>query len=93
MKAKELIELLKTADPESEVSFQVYEGCCGDTRDLDIQDAEVVHLTGSTVCKDEHFLQVVFSKLPGYYSCIQSGATKRAHNEYWEAHGKPGYKV
>lgn len=86
MKTKELIELLQQADPESDVSFEMFSGCCGDVEFMSVIDTDIF--------KDEKigsWVRVYFAPLPGYYSCIQVGSTIKNHNEYWTSHNKPEY--
>lgn len=79
MKAKELIEALQKADPESDVCFLIDDGCCGDWIDLNAYDFETMSLE-----KHGSWTRISFSALPGYRSCIQSGGTKSADEKYWE---------
>lgn len=84
MKIKELKEILKNL-PEEMDEVEIYStmssGCCGDVEqleDLDI-DFRLPDLKG----KDKGSLRFYYSALPGYRSCIQSGATLRGDKEYW----------
>jgi hypothetical protein len=81
MKVKELIDELNKADPESEVQFMMDDGCCGDWLDLECYGADTLDV-GETL----PLIQVRFHPVPGYVSCRQGSATKRAHEAYWKEH-------
>lgn len=87
MKIKELRELIATMQDDDAVSFEMLSGCCGDYEDLDLVDAWVND--SSYKNRREVYLRIEFAPLPGYRSCIQTGGTKRAHDEYWKQFDKP----
>jgi hypothetical protein len=80
MKASELKELLKNTDENSEVFFQIQDGCCGDTISLKIVDSEVFNYKDG----ESGDVFVTFKYLPGYKTCIQSGGTQNSHKKYME---------
>lgn len=88
MKVRDLLKLLEGCDPEASISFTISEGCCGDYRDLELEDEDVEYATFPDDC---HHINFRFCKIPGYYSCIQTGNTIKSHNEYWK--NKPDYQV
>ena len=77
MKVKELIEQLQKADPDTDVSFWIDDGCCGDFIDLEIYDVSIYDYSKPITAA------LRFQALPGYKSCIQAGGTKRADEKYW----------
>lgn len=79
MKVKELLAELQGIDPETEIIFRAMEGCCDDTRDLELADFEA-----SKLADNIFWVGFTFKQLPGYYSCIQTGGTIKAHNDYWK---------
>jgi hypothetical protein len=83
MKAKELIEELQKVGPETEIQFNIQDGCCGDYIELDIIDSEFGTRFKDTK-HEEDLARFMFAPLPGYNSCSQSGGTKRLDEKYWE---------
>lgn len=90
MTKRELLEELKDVNPDAEIYFEAQDGCCGDTRDLEGADVRVYE---PSKYSEQGSVHVSFGPLPGFYSCIQSGTTKKAHNEYWTKFNKPEYLV
>ena len=86
MKIKELIEMAQKCDPEKEVGFCIQDGCCGDNIFLTVIEAEVDDFNSYIKHRDDYkpdnHLRIEFGYLPGYRTCIQSGATVRAHEAY-----------
>jgi hypothetical protein len=87
VKVKELQELLKECSPDENVVFQMWEGCCGDSRDLTLGDFDSSDCA-STKEKKKGIERIIprlsFYPVPGYYSCIQVGRTLKANEEYWK---------
>ncbi len=89
MKAKELLEYLTKADPESEVQFSMDEGCCGDTYSLEAYDIyNNDPYAGNIKIPDSIFTVIYFKSIPGYRSCLQVGGTKRADKEWCDKYRK-----
>lgn len=72
MKVKDILEELKNVDPETEVSFQIYEGCCGDVEFLSGAEVDAVKLTDDT-----YRVSFTFDCLDGYDTCRRAGAVRR----------------
>jgi hypothetical protein len=85
MKTKELMEILQQCDPEQEVSFQIDDGCCGDSISLNCYDYEHSWDYNKETRKFDvpGWAVLRFGHLPGYRSCRQSSGTQKAHEEYW----------
>jgi hypothetical protein len=75
MKASELIKELQNVPGDTEINFEMDDGCCGEWMDLELNfvDAEVVDVKFETytVCK------IRFKAIDGFTSCIKSGSTKQ----------------
>jgi hypothetical protein len=84
MKVKELRELIADMKEDEEVHFQMSSGCCGDYEEMDVVDSEVLPFDPYKP-EEGSFGRILLGPLPGYTSCRQAGATKRAHQEYLEA--------
>lgn len=76
MTIKELKDLIKDSGDTDEIFFYIQDGCCGDTISLELKDQERFNY------KDTNNILLTFKYLPGYKTCIQSGGTKREHEEY-----------
>jgi hypothetical protein len=74
MKVKELRELMRELDDDADVQFSMDDGCCGDYLTLELAFSDAI-LAG--------LMELRFKAVPGYRSCIQSGATKQADKDYW----------
>ena len=83
MKAKDLAAWAMQADPDSEVSFEMASGCCGNWEDMTLMDVDVIGINYKGNTPTEHYVRILLESVPGYKSCIQAGNTKRAHDEYW----------
>jgi len=75
MKIKELKDAIANLNDDAEISFLMDSGCCSETETMVANDLETY---------ENSALIVRFNSLPGYKSCLQAGATKRAHEEYWK---------
>lgn len=92
MKVKDLLEKLNEADPESEVFFNMDDGCCGDYEQLG--DPYDVDIDPKSKYFPEGMVQVRFRAPWFLNTCITSGQAKKAaeshkkrvHGEDW----KPG---
>lgn len=82
MKVKELIEALQQCDSGEDICFLMNDGCCGDFLDLEAYEVDVLD-TG----RNAPWPRIWFRAVPGYRSCIQSGGTKKADEEYWKQFG------
>jgi len=81
---KELKEAIANMPDDATLSFEMYSGCCGDTKYMDLVDHDVMEPNRDW----QGCLRFIFAQLPGYRSCIQEVGTIRADKEYWEKHGK-----
>lgn len=99
MKIKDLLEELKGADPEAEISFQMSDGCCGDTEDLGDPFIDVTldtyKLDPSTGKKgwmkadpNEQSVRIILPAVKYMRSCIKSGLFKKLYDERFDADGK-----
>lgn len=71
MNIKEIKEAIKYLPDDTNISFQMSSGCCGDYEELDVYDIE----SGSA--KEGSYLIFRFEALPGYETCRKAGATKK----------------
>lgn len=79
MKVGYLLEQLKGADPETEISFQMADGCCSDVEFLDIHDVDL-ELADSKYRTQESV--TFYFNAPWFLSsCRRAGAAKRAAQE------------
>ena len=86
MKAKEIIEELQKVDPETEVTFEMADGCCGDTEFLDAVDIDVDIKDGKFYKED---CARIFFSAPWFLdSCRKSGAAHRAAQTIIDSHKK-----
>lgn len=69
---RQLIEELQKADPDQKISFQIYDGCCGDIDFLDLNTAETLEFPDGS----KPFI-IRFDAQKGFETCMKSGATKR----------------
>lgn len=73
--AKELIEELQKVPEDTEVYFQMNDGCCGDYIEMELDSAEAdTHIISKT--SQFSIIQIRLKALPGYTSCIKSSKTK-----------------
>jgi hypothetical protein len=89
MKTKELKQLLDQCDPESEVFISMCVGCCGDSKELTINEVDTMELASTAALregKSSVALSVYVNPVEGYRTCRQSGATELAHAEYLKQH-------
>lgn len=71
MKVKDILEELEGVDPDTDVSFELRQGCCDDYESLDVVDFGAFTLTDGV-----HHVRLMFDNLPGYESCISTGQIK-----------------
>lgn len=71
MKVKDILNDLKNADPETEVTFLVLEGCCGDVEFLEDAELDVKKATPPHYPEKVEF---TFSQMRGYETCRRAGA-------------------
>ena len=83
MKAKDLAAWALQADPESEVSFEMSSGCCGDWEDMTCYDVDLMGTDYKGNIPGGYYVRILLESVPGYKSCRQAGDTKRRHEEYW----------
>ena len=83
MKVRDLLENLKDADPESEVSFSMPDGCCGDREWLDIN--EIYVRDGDETQHEKPLVEFLFKGLSYFSTCRKSGAVKDAAKAYDKA--------
>lgn len=85
IKVKDLLEALKNADPEDNISIAMNSGCCGDMEYLDVNDINHSEYPFSKRGDKNYYsyIQITCDALPGYRSCRQVGGTKRDHKKYW----------
>lgn len=87
MKVKELIEILQKCNKEEEIMFNIMDGCCGDTLDLEFEDIQIFDYSSNKEQKQGiHKITPIisFKGLPGYRSCRQGGLTIYNDKKYWE---------
>lgn len=70
--AGRLIEELKKVPADTEINFEMDDGCCGDYMELDLAFAEALSYD-----KDTHHFRVRVQAIEGFQSCIKSGNTKK----------------
>lgn len=94
MKVKEIIEALKDANPEADVSFAMRSGCCSDMEYLDVKDL-YVELAKNHPYKEQYkikdgddLVQFYFDSVRGYETCRLAGETVERAREYREKYGK-----
>lgn len=75
MKVKDIIQELSKIDPETEASFQMADGCCGDVEFLNISDL-IIENKDSFHREDRAIF--FFEALWFLTSCRRSGAAKDA---------------
>lgn len=82
MKVKDFLEKLKEADPESDIAFNLDDGCCGDFEQLG--DPYDVDVNPKSKYFPDGFVQIRFNAPWFMDTCITSGQAKSAA----EAHKK-----
>lgn len=80
--AGELIEELKKVPPDTEVSFQMNDGCCSDYMDLEF-DFHNIETYNPGTKREWNSCQIRMCAIRGYTSCIKAGATKRFLDELY----------
>ena len=97
MKVKDLIKELQEANQEAEVTFSIYEGCCGDREYLEVVDTDfdecLQYNSKSELVPSKYFpngrFEVVFDALDFMTSCRSAGTARdavkkmREENEKW----------
>jgi len=81
MKVQDLLEELEGLDPQSELCFNLYVGCCDQYIELDCSDI-AGHSDYNIIQFDLH------GDLPGLRSCKQMSMTKVDDKKYWNHYGK-----
>ena len=91
MKVSELITLLQTAEPDTEVSITSQDGCCGDQEFHDIIDADFdpcEHFVNSKLVRTKDFphglFRIYLTAAHGATTCRKSGMIHSAIREYEE---------
>jgi hypothetical protein len=75
MTVEELIEELQKVPGDTNIEFQMNDGCCGDYIILELSSADAE--THNFHNEPEYStVQVRFKAIEGFTSCIQSGTTK-----------------
>lgn len=78
MKVKDILEQLKKADPETDVTFVVMEGCCGDVEFLEDVELDVTKAVPPDYPQQVEFS---FSQIRGYETCRRAGAMNKLATE------------
>lgn len=83
MKVKDILEELQKANPETEVSFQMADGCCSDVEFLDISSVDFDEAMPKS--KMEERVTFYFNAPWFLASCRKAGAAKRAAQDVIDA--------
>jgi hypothetical protein len=82
MKVKQLLKILKQCKPDTEVSFEMASGCCGDMEFLEPSRGFEDYYREPDKYFPDGRLSLYFSPLPGYLTCRQAAETLNRHKEY-----------
>lgn len=80
--AAQLIEELQKVPGDTEVQFEMDDGCCGDYMELELGFAEGDNFKYDK--KDHYQMRIRVHAIEGFTSCIKAGKTKRFTKALYE---------